>query len=70
MQDMTNLCLEMYLPLMYLLFAFTYLSTDWKVSSLHPFSIIRSVSISTSVNSYNQTFFIYRDAIRVNSLAK
>ena len=70
MQDMTNLCLEMYLSLMYLLFAFTYLSTDWKVSSLHPFSIIRSVSISTSVNSYNQTFFIYRDAIRVNSLAE
>ena len=70
MQDMMNLCLEMYLSLMYLLFAFTYLSTDWKVSSLHPFSIIRSVSISTSVNSYNQTFFIYRDAIRVNSLAK
>ena len=67
---MMNLCLEMYLSLMYLLFAFTYLSTDWKVSSLHPFPIIRSVSISTSVNSYNQTFFIYRDAIRVNSLAE
>ena len=67
---MMNLCLEMYLSLMYLLFAFTYLSTDWKVLSLHPFSIIRSVSISTSVNSYNQTFFIYRDAIRVNSLAE
>ena len=67
---MTSLWSEMYLSLIYLLYAFTYLITDWKVSSLHPFSNIRSVSISTSANSYNQTLFIYRDAIRVNSLAE